>query len=279
VRDRSAADAFRAAYADAFARYLAAPDEGTLQAAYELGRDAVTRELNVLDLSLVHHEALAATLACGDAAHAAETTAAASSFFTESLSAFEMVRRGFRDVRDAALAERRQTALLRRLSSFLADASLAAGGSESHQELLQLVAEQALELIDAEYCVATASDVGARPTVAFAACGAEPQAVPAWIAAAAEHQVWRGPAPPVSGTDGEEANTDTGSERPRSALTAPLRGLDGHALGSVQLFNRREGEFTDADEAVLVHLAELAAAALERTQLYSNAPAPARRER
>jgi GAF domain-containing protein len=56
---------------------------------------------------------------------------------------------------------------------------------------------------------------------------------------------------------------------PRNALTAPLKALDGRTIGSVQLFNRRDGEFTDIDQAMLTHLAELTAAALERTQLYA----------
>ena len=45
--------------------------------------------------------------------------------------------------------------MLRRLSSFLADASLALDASDSLEEVLQLVAEQARELIEAGCCRAT----------------------------------------------------------------------------------------------------------------------------
>ena len=264
--DRSTPEVFRSAYAGAFARYLATRDETTLRAAYELGRSAVVDDLSVLDLALVHHDALAGAISRGDPAQAGETTAAGGTFFLESLSAFEMVRRGFRDARDAALAERRHATLLRRLTSFLADASLAAGDSQARQELLQLVAEQALEFVDAEYCLAAASLGSNRPTVAFAAGNAQPQSVPPWVAAAADQH--------LSGADPEGAERGSRGDRPRNTLAAQLRGLDGRAFGSVQLFDRRAGDFTDVDQAVLDHLAELAAAALERTRLYAEASSP-----
>ena len=63
-----------------------------------------------------------------------------------------MVQRGIREVHEAAALERRQADLLRQLSNFLADASLALGASDSLEEMLQLVAEQARELTRAETC-------------------------------------------------------------------------------------------------------------------------------
>ena len=82
-------------------------------------------------------------------------TRAAGDFFLESLSSFEMVQRGFREAREAARLERRQTEMSRQLSSFLADASLALDASDSLEEMLRLVAEQARELVGADCCVAT----------------------------------------------------------------------------------------------------------------------------
>jgi hypothetical protein len=267
-------DAFRAAYTDAFSHYLAVGDESTLRAAYELGRDAVEQELSVLDLAIVHHDALATALERGDPEQVRPTTTAAASFFLESVSAFEMVQRGYRDARDAALAERHQAVLLRRLTTFLADASLAAGGRDSHRELLQLIAEQALELIDAEYGVAVASVGPTEPIVAFAAAaGTRPRAVPDWIRTAFDQTNSLATSRRVSGTAAVAFTSVGASDAPRNALAAPLKALDGRLLGSVQLFNRRTGEFGDVDETTLVHLAELAAAALERTLLYAEAPA------
>lgn len=117
----------------------------------------MTRELSVLDLAVAHHEATLSAFAEGslsseDARHVA---GAASDFFLESLATFDMVQRGLGEAREAALVERRQTEMSRRLSSFLADASLPLDSSDSLEEMLQLVAEQARELIGVDCCLAT----------------------------------------------------------------------------------------------------------------------------
>ena len=85
---------------------------------------------------------------------------AAGEFFLESLSSFEMVQRGFREAQEAARLERRQKEMSRQLSTFLADASLALDASDSLEEMLQLVAEQARELVGAECCVVTVATDG-----------------------------------------------------------------------------------------------------------------------
>ena len=90
-----------------------------------------------------------------DTAEVQAITRAAGDFFLEGLSTFEMVQRGFAEARQAALLERRQTKLSRQLSTFLADASLALDASDSLEEILRLVAEQARELVGADCCVAT----------------------------------------------------------------------------------------------------------------------------
>ena len=54
---------FRAAYASALGDYLRDPSEGSLRVAYELGREAVSRQLSVLDLAVAHQEALLSALA------------------------------------------------------------------------------------------------------------------------------------------------------------------------------------------------------------------------
>ena len=115
----------RRSYATGLQAYLHDPNERTLRAAYELGREAVTRELDVLDLALVHHEALAAALHRADPDNVERLTRSAGDFLVESLSAFEMIRRAYTEARDAAALERRQASMLRQLSSLLADASLA----------------------------------------------------------------------------------------------------------------------------------------------------------
>ena len=47
-----------AGYASALTDYLRDPSERSLRVAYELGREAVSRQLSMLDLAVVHQEAL-----------------------------------------------------------------------------------------------------------------------------------------------------------------------------------------------------------------------------
>jgi GAF domain-containing protein len=53
-----------------------------------------------------------------------------------------------------------------------------------------------------------------------------------------------------------------------ASLCAP----DGTEVGLIQAFDKREGEFTHLDEEVLVQLAQMAAAAVERAQRYAYGP-------
>jgi GAF domain-containing protein len=51
-------------------------------------------------------------------------------------------------------------------------------------------------------------------------------------------------------------------------VAAALTTLDGRELGAIVTLDKHEGDFTETDEAVLVHLAQMASAALERGRLY-----------
>jgi GAF domain-containing protein len=175
-----------------------------------------------------------------------------------------VVHRGFREVASAAAAERRSAAMLRRLSSFLADASLSARQTDAEVEVLHLVAEHARELTDAIYASATCSaygkDVRAR-SLDLSTAEAEPEvlerleAVGKLLPTRLSRIDW--PAQP--------ALRDV---PPSNALSVPLTALDGEPIGLLLLVEKRTGEFTVVDEAVAVHLAEMTAAALERVELY-----------
>jgi hypothetical protein len=273
-----------AAYASAFPRYLEDRGEATLRAAYELGREAVAEGLGVLELAAIHHDVLAACVAAGSE-DAEAIVRAGADFFVESLSAFEMVQRGYREAREAASLERRHGAMLRQLSSFLADASLALGASDSLEEMLRLVAEQARELLAAEACVAAVAldgmaiqatalwEDGAddeRPALDLSALDALARSIggPARMSAGevARHAAFR--ALPLERPDGTPL---------AGWLAAPLSTLDGRELGWIHVLDKREGEFADVDEAVLVHLAQLASAAVERAWLYRRPARPRRR--
>jgi len=51
-------------------------------------------------------------------------------------------------------------------------------------------------------------------------------------------------------------------------IAVPLTGLDGREFGVITLVDKRRGAFSELDEAVLAQLAQMASAAVERTQLY-----------
>jgi hypothetical protein len=244
----------RSSYHSAFERYLRDPTEDTLRGGYELGREAVTREVGVVDIAAVHHDVLLAALRGRSKPEQIErVTRAAGDFFLEAISAFEMVQRGYREAREATLLERRHAEILRQLSTFLADASLALTASDSLEEVLQLVAEQARELIGAGGCLATAAADGESPVIAasFRDLNADPRIL-------LRSSKFR--EPPIG-----QSEADTPS---RSLLAAPLRTLDGRDFGSIQVVEKTDGEFTEVDQAVLVHLAQMASAAVDRARLY-----------
>ena len=273
----SGAAPFRAQYASALERYVVDRSEHSLRVAYELGREAVSRQLSVLDLAVAHQEALLAALARAScSAQTQDVTGAAGDFFLESLSSFEMVQRGFGEAREAARLERRQTEMSRQLSSFLADASLALDASDSLEEMLRLVAEQARELVGADCCVATVAADG-QPRTAEAASYSQADrgwtGFVQWLDLFAIYRVIRDSGGSVR-IAGEELALQTPfssacSDRPlRGWLAASLTALDGSELGAIQLFDKQGGGFTADDEAALVHLAQMASAAVERARLY-----------
>jgi hypothetical protein len=269
------ADPFATAYVSAFDVYLRDRDERALRAAYEVGRDAVGAGRSVLDLATIHHQALLEALRSNSGREAEEVATAAGEFFLESLSAFEMVQRGFRESREAAVAEKRQTAMLRQLSGFLADTSLALDGPGALEEVLHLVAEHAREFAGASWCLArVVLDEDSRPVLALAS--ADPSSPPS----ADLETLYK-----LTEHDEPEDMADLGGkpswialarlfglDRPFDGrLVAPLTALDGRPLGMIQLLDKRGG-FSEVDEAMVLHLAQMAAAAVERARLYSEDP-------
>ncbi len=268
---------FRAAYASALADYLADPTEASLRVAYELAREAVGRRLSVLDLGVAHQEALLPALeAASGAAEVQEVARAAGDFFLEGLSTFEMVQRGFREARQAALLQRRRTEMSRRLSTFLADTSLALDAHDSLGEMLRLVAEQARELLEADCCVATVAAEGGPRTVEAASYPEADRrwtAFVRWLDLPAIHRLLRqsGGSARIAGAQLAHLppfQTPSGGRALQGWLAASLTALDGGELGAIQLFDKQGAGFTVDDEAALVHLAQMTSAAVERARLY-----------
>ena len=98
-------DQYTAALRDSFA----GKGESALQQAYELGHRALADGLGVLDMAAMYHKALVAGLPRDSTPEETELMLrAGASFFSESLSPFEMTHRGFRDT-NLALRHLNQT--------------------------------------------------------------------------------------------------------------------------------------------------------------------------
>jgi transcriptional regulator with GAF, ATPase, and Fis domain len=266
-------------YREELAGYLQKQDELALNRAYELGRSAVAQDLGVLDIAAAHQEVLLDRVSSepNSTAHK-ELIKAAGDFFLESVSAFEVLKRALQEVRETALVERRHATILRHLSTFLADASLAFDTSESLEEMLQLVAEHARELTGAEQCATRLTLDEDTPTIDALAVDRRDAAVEAQLNdLSALYSALKPPAGSLRMTAAEldrhradHALTKPADEAwmPRGWLAAPLTALDGRQVGLIQAFDKQSGDFSELDEAILLQLAQMASAAVERAQLY-----------
>ena len=240
---------FHAWYGSAFHDHITRANEETLRAAYELGREAVDGGLSLLDLADVHHEALLDAIRV-EGSEPEGVVRAAGQFLIESISAYEMVRRGFEEAHQAALVQRSRLEMLRRLSDILADTSLASADRESLEEVLRLIAEQARELIGARLCAVSLTAEG-------------------WPLRTSSYRVGNS-----EGVQEDQPNLATVSLQPhlQGRLAVALRSLDGRELGRVELFEKEEGDFTGVDEATLLHLSQIASAAVDRVLLLASRP-------
>jgi serine phosphatase RsbU (regulator of sigma subunit) len=218
-----------ARYSAAFSAYLEELGERGLGAAYQIGREAVAAQLSVLDLAEVHHAALGAALENGDRP-AEATVRAAAEFLRESLSTFESVHRGYREVQQVARLEHEHVRQLRAL----ADASVALNSSLTVEEILQLTAEAARSLTAA-----------ARATVAISSLDRRHEPLTA-----------SAPAGLAGGGEPEPARLAVG-------LTAR-----GRQMGILEVVDRRDRQFTARDETILTQLAQLASVAISNARLY-----------
>jgi Phosphoserine phosphatase RsbU, N-terminal domain len=251
------------------AALTAGGDEGALSAAYDLGRDAVRQGLSVLDLAAIHTAALVEELRETPDRAADDTARAAGDFFLESVSAYEMLARVLRQSSEVARLEQRHALLLRQLSGFLGDASLAVDANASLQEVLQLVAEHALDVVEADACAARLGPGGTEPAVLEAEALTGPSAPDPGVrerlgALYAELRPRGGP-----------ARLDVGEVAARvpdaqaAWLAAPFTALDGRVIGLLQLFSLGgDRAFSALDEAVVMQLAQMASATFERMDLY-----------
>jgi transcriptional regulator with GAF, ATPase, and Fis domain len=270
---------FELTYQRSLRDYIGRPSEATLRTAYELGRDAVQQDLSVMDLAIAHHDTLASILRLEpERSEHERIVRAAGDFFLESISAFEMIRRGFQEARDAALLEHRHAEIVRQLSHFLADVSLALDASGSLEEMLRLVAEHALELIAADCCLVETRSVDDSRVRSASYPDDDLRWITfvRWLDDAEVGGIARTTGGPTTMSAEEIAKhvrvPATGSPSDlvlQGWLTAPLVALDGKVMGSIHLVRESDDRFTGLDKAVIGHLAQMSAAAIERARLYS----------
>jgi hypothetical protein len=187
-----------------------------------------------------------------------------------------------RVIREQQAAIRERAEMLHRLSSFLTDASLALDAPGSLEEILQLVAEHARELVAAARCRAEIRLPDGITIEAHAEI--EPGTGPITVAPADVAALYAAVAPgrrslrmssaELAAEPTRRALGATGApvSSMRSWLVASLSAPDGTEVGLIQAFDKRDGEFTHLDEEVLVQLAQMATAAVERAQRYAQGP-------
>jgi GAF domain-containing protein len=188
-----------------------------------------------------------------------------------------MVQRGVGEAREAALAANGASpssrAGCRRFSPTPRSRSDA---SDALEEIVQLVAEQARDLVGGACCLTTVALGGAprapKGPPSHRTTGAGRRSSNGSILVAV-YGLLRG-AGGVVRLAGEQA-TPCRRFGPRPAdrplhgwLAVSLSALDGGELGAIQLFDKPGGAFDANDEAALIHLAQMASAAVDRALLY-----------
>jgi serine phosphatase RsbU (regulator of sigma subunit) len=262
---------FRDRYSTAFKEYLDRSTEDALHAAYELGREAVARNLSMLDVVALHHSVFGATLASAGPRDSKVTVEAAADLLLQTLSAFEMVQRGFREAQVAATLEKRHAEQLRQL----ADAFVAINSCLSVRDVVDLVTKHAAAIVGEYCCVASFAREGQRTQLESIALAppAGQSALQIDASRAKEIDAFAsrlGRAARLSAGDAEEARwpeLGPDSQHFCDLVVVPLQNQRGDHMGFV-LIMKREGAFSEKDESMAIQLAEMLSASIENVRLY-----------
>jgi signal transduction histidine kinase len=245
-----------------------------------LRSDEATRDLPVILLSA----------RAGEEAAIEGLAAGADDYLAKPFTARELIARIATNLKlarsrlEVAERERQVAAQLRRL----ARASLAITSSLTTPELLRLVVEQARSILGAHQAVVEV--VAAPGAERLVAVSRSETYVALWSGAAGEPpsepsqaRLVRRYNRPVRSREVElDAHWRSGravggaKPSPRGWLGAPLVGRDGRNIGLLYASDREEGDFTDADESMLVQFAQAAAIAVENASLIERAEAALR---
>ncbi len=138
----------------------------------------------------------------------------------------------------------------------LADAALALSFAEDLDALLRLVTEAAVAIVGCHQGVATRLPTKWSEAITF-------------VSQSQTDAAWRGYDVVPDNRPGRLSDLQDAPGHPRlpDHLVAPLVGRDGANLGLVQLSDKLDGTgFTEADESVLVQLAQMASSTIERLE-------------
>lgn len=171
-------------------------------------------------------------------------------------------------------AERQRSAVLRSL----AEASLQINSALALDSLLRIITDQARKIIAARQAFTTLlrdEDRSQSITCTSVEEGQEalpfpPERSEMFALACSLNK----PVRITSGTQGSHAwrTMMKSSDAARDGwLAAPLLTRDGRNLGLIQLSQKITGEFTEDDEAILIHLAHMASVAIDNVRLYREA--------
>ena len=182
--------------------------------------------------------------------------------------------RVYRQSLETLAAEQQRSAVLRSL----AEASLQINSALALDSLLQVITDQARRIIGARQAFTTLLPKGDR-TQSITCTSAEeggqslpfpPERSEMFVLACSLNK-------PVRITASAQGSHSwrtmmKSSEAARDGwLAAPLLTRDGRNLGLIQLSQKINGEFTEDDEAILVHLTHMASVAIDNVRLYREA--------
>lgn len=187
-----------------------------------------------------------------------------------------------REQRERERLAERERHLAQRLRG-MTEASLAIASALSLDEVLQLITDQARELIGAHEAVTCVTmdgpDGRSLASVSLSDKYAE------WRGGAIADACWIFPVPCVADQvvrltqEQLESHPDwarfreTAGGRPplRGCLAAPLVERQGRCIGVIQLSDKYDGAFDEEDDAVLIQLAHMASASVQNARLYREA--------
>jgi serine phosphatase RsbU (regulator of sigma subunit) len=144
MADTSAISDFATRYREALSGHLNGPSEESRSQAYELGRQAVIAGVSLLELAVIHEEAL---VSWGRRPSDDPSRTLATGFYLEALSTFDMAQRGYLEAQERARIERQHAHRL----GLLNQAVLAVTAVQGQQDRIKTALQGAAHLVRASH--------------------------------------------------------------------------------------------------------------------------------